>query len=59
MGLLGWAVLALVVALIAGALGYTRVARGAKTIAYILFGVFLLAAVVLFVMVIFGIAVIA
>jgi uncharacterized membrane protein YtjA (UPF0391 family) len=58
MSLLGWAIVALIVALIAGALGFTRIARGATTIAYVLFGVFLLIAVVLFVMVLLGISIV-
>lgn len=57
MDLLTWAILALVVAVIAGALGFTGVARGAATIARLLFGVFLVIAVILFVMVILGIGI--
>jgi uncharacterized membrane protein YtjA (UPF0391 family) len=41
------ALIFLVVSLVAGALGFTGVASGAKTIAKILFGLFLLAFVVL------------
>ena len=50
MGLLGWAVAALVVALIAALLGFGGIARGAASIAKVLFGLFLLAALVLFVL---------
>lgn len=45
--MLKWALIFLVVSLIAGALGFTGVASGAKTIAKILFGLFLLAFVIL------------
>lgn len=48
MGLLGWAIVALVVALIAGLLGFGGIARGAATIARVLFGLFLLTALILF-----------
>lgn len=54
-----WAIVALVVSIIAGALGFTGVAAGAATIAKLLFGVFLLIAVVLFVLVLLGIGVAA
>jgi uncharacterized membrane protein YtjA (UPF0391 family) len=50
MGLLGWAVTALVVALIAALLGFGGIARGAASIAKLLFGLLLLVAVVLFVL---------
>jgi uncharacterized membrane protein YtjA (UPF0391 family) len=55
MGLLGWAVVALVVSLVAGGLGFSGVAQGAATIAKILFGIFLVIAVLLFIFVILGI----
>lgn len=45
--MLKWALIFLVVSLVAGALGFTGVASGAKTIAKILFVLFLLAFVVL------------
>jgi uncharacterized membrane protein YtjA (UPF0391 family) len=45
--MLKWAFIFLVISLIAGALGFTGVARGAGTIAKILFGVFLAIFVVL------------
>lgn len=57
MDLLVWAVIALVVSLIAGGLGFSGVAAGAATIAKILFAIFLILALILFVMVIFGIGV--
>jgi uncharacterized membrane protein YtjA (UPF0391 family) len=46
MDLLTWAIIALVVAVIAGALGFSGVARGAATIARLLFGVFLVIALI-------------
>lgn len=49
MGLLGWALIFLLVAVIAGGLGYTGVARGAAGAARILFGIFLVIFVVLLV----------
>lgn len=55
MDLLWWAVIALVISLIAGGLGFTGVARGAATVSRLLFGIFLIIAIILFVMVIFGI----
>ncbi len=53
MDLLWWAVIALVVALVAGALGFGGVARGSATIARVLFGLFLIIAIVLFIMQLF------
>jgi uncharacterized membrane protein YtjA (UPF0391 family) len=55
MSLLWWAVIALVVSLIAGGLGFSGVAQGSATIAKILFGIFLIIAVLLFIFVILGI----
>lgn len=55
MDLLWWAIIALVISLVAGGLGFTGVAAGAATIARVLFGVFLLIAIVLFVLVVLGI----
>ena len=57
MDLLGWAIVALVVALVAGGLGFTGVARGAATIAKILFGVFLLIFIVLLILVVLGVSI--
>ena len=48
--MLTWAIIALVIALIAGALGFTGVAAMAGTIAKVLFGIFLAIALVLFVL---------
>ncbi|MBE9127652.1 MULTISPECIES: DUF1328 domain-containing protein [unclassified Coleofasciculus] len=55
MNLLWWAVIALIVAVIAGAMGFTGVARGAATIARWLFGIFLFIAVAIFVLLALGI----
>ena len=55
MDLLWWAIIALVIAVIAGTLGFGGVARGAATISKILFGIFLVIAVLLFLAVILGI----
>lgn len=55
MDLLWWAVIALIVSLIAGGLGFSGVAQGAATIAKVLFGIFLIIAVLLFIFVILGI----
>ena len=56
MDLLWWAVIALVIAVIAGALGFTGVARGAASISRILFGIFIVIAIILFIMILFGIS---
>lgn len=45
--MLKWALIFLVVSLVAGALGFTGVASGARTVAKILFGLFLLAFIIL------------
>jgi uncharacterized membrane protein YtjA (UPF0391 family) len=55
MGRLGWAILALVISIIAGAAGFTGLAAGAAIMARVLFGIFLLIAVVLFAMLLLGI----
>lgn len=49
---------ALVVALIAGALGFTGIAAGAAAIAKIVFGIFIFIAVILFVLIATGISLI-
>lgn len=55
MSLLWWAIIALVISLVAGALGFTGVARGSATVARVLFGIFLILAIILFIMVVLGI----
>jgi uncharacterized membrane protein YtjA (UPF0391 family) len=54
MELLGWAIVALIVAIVAGALGFTGVAKGAAMISKVIFGIFLVLAVILFVLVLAG-----
>jgi uncharacterized membrane protein YtjA (UPF0391 family) len=54
MNLLWWAVIALIIAIIAGALGFTGVSRGAATISKVLFGIFLIIAVVIFILALAG-----
>ena len=48
--LLVWAIVALVIALIAGGLGFSGVAKGAGTIAKVLFGIFLVIFVIVLIM---------
>jgi len=48
--MLNWAFIFLIVAVVAGALGFTNVAAGAATIAKVLFGIFLIIFLVLLVM---------
>ena len=50
---------AVIIALVAGALGFTGIARGAATIAKVVFGVFLVGALVLFLLIILGISIVA
>ena len=50
---------ALIIALVAGALGFTGVARGAATIAKVVFGLFLVGALVLFLLIVLGISIVA
>ena len=57
MGLLEAAIIALIIALIAGALGYTEVAAGATVVAQWLFAIFLVIALLLFGMLIFGLSI--
>jgi len=56
MDILQWAIIAFVVALIAGALGFTGVARGAATISRVLFGLFLVIAIILIVLFFLGVS---
>ena len=55
MDLLTWALIAFIISIIAGALGFTGVARGAATAARIFFGVFLVIALILLVLALLGI----
>lgn len=54
MGILELAIFAFVISIVAGALGFTGIAKGAGTIAKIAFGVFLVIAIVLFILFILG-----
>ncbi len=47
MKLLRWALIAFVISLIAGALGFSGIASGARSLAKILFGIFLAIAIVI------------
>ena len=55
MDLLGWALIAFVIALIAGAFGFTGVAAGAASVGRLLFGLFLIVAVVFLVLALLGV----
>lgn len=57
--MLEWAFIFLVIALIAGALGFTGIARGAASIAVILFWVCLAIFVILLILALLGIAAVA
>ena len=50
MGLLRWALISLLISLVAGALGFSGVARGAGQLAKILFFIFLVIFVVILIM---------
>jgi uncharacterized membrane protein YtjA (UPF0391 family) len=53
MELLEWALIAFVVAVVAAVFGFSGIAKGAATIARFLFGLFLVAALVLLILSIF------
>ena len=53
MDLLWWAIIAFVVAVVAALLGFGGVARGAASISKLLFGVFIIVAIILLVLAIF------
>jgi uncharacterized membrane protein YtjA (UPF0391 family) len=53
--MLTWAIIFLIVAVVAAALGFGGIAQGAATIAKMLFGLFLVVALVLFLMMIVGV----
>jgi uncharacterized membrane protein YtjA (UPF0391 family) len=59
MDLLQWAIIAFVVAVIAGFFGFTGVARGAASIAKVLFGLFLVGAVIFLVLALLGVSILA
>lgn len=50
MDLLWWAIIAFVVAIIAAGLGFGGVARGAASVSKLLFGIFIIVAIVLLVL---------
>lgn len=53
--MLSFAIGALVVSIIAGALGFTGIARAASTVAKVIFGLFLAVALILFALLVAGI----
>jgi uncharacterized membrane protein YtjA (UPF0391 family) len=53
--MLKWAIIFLVISLIAGALGFSGVARGAATIAKVLFGLFLVLFVIFLLLAVFAV----
>lgn len=55
MDLLWWAIIAFIIAVIAGAMGFTGVASGAKKVAKILFFIFLAIAIIVILMVVLGV----
>ena len=55
MDLIFWAIVALVVSLVAGGMGFSGVAAGAATISRVLFGIFLAIALLLFLLVLLGV----
>ncbi len=50
MSLLKWALICFVISIIAGGLGFTGIASGARSLSRILFGVFLVIAIVIVVL---------
>jgi uncharacterized membrane protein YtjA (UPF0391 family) len=59
MDLLQWALIAFVISIIAGALGFSGVASGAATLARVFFGLFLVIALILFVLALLGVSILA
>jgi uncharacterized membrane protein YtjA (UPF0391 family) len=59
MDLLQWALIAFVVAIIAGLFGFTGVASGAASIGRVLFGLFLIVAAVFLVLALLGVSILA
>ena len=53
--MLKWALIFLVVSIVAGALGFTGIAQGAASIAKLLFGLFLILAILFFILIVTGI----
>lgn len=59
MGLLELAIAAFVISLIAGALGWSGLARGSAKVARIAFGIFLVIAIILLLLLVLGIGAVA
>jgi uncharacterized membrane protein YtjA (UPF0391 family) len=59
MDLLQWALIAFVVAIVAGMFGFTGVASGAASIGRVLFGLFLVVAVIFLVLALLGVSILA
>ncbi len=59
MDLLWWALIAFIVAVVAGAFGFRGVASGATTVAQVLFGIFLVIALIIVIMSLAGIGMVA
>ena len=59
MDLLHWALIAFVVAIVAGLFGLTGVAQGAASVGRVLFGLFLVIAAVFLVLALLGISILA
>ena len=57
--MLKWALIFLLVAIVAGALGFTNVAAGAATIARVLFGLFLILFLIALIMTLLGVSLFA
>jgi uncharacterized membrane protein YtjA (UPF0391 family) len=53
--MLKWTLIFLVISIVAGALGFTGIAQGAATIARILFGLFLILAILFLILLLTGI----
>jgi uncharacterized membrane protein YtjA (UPF0391 family) len=59
MDLLQWALIAFVVAIVAGLFGFTGIASGAASIGRVLFGLFLVVAVIFLVLALLGVSILA
>jgi uncharacterized membrane protein YtjA (UPF0391 family) len=59
MDLLQWALIAFVVAIVAGLFGFTGIASGAATVGRVLFGLFLIVAVIFLVLALLGVSILA
>jgi uncharacterized membrane protein YtjA (UPF0391 family) len=57
MDLLQWALIAFVVAIVAGLFGFTGIASGAASIGRVLFGLFLVVAVIFLVLALLGVSI--